>query len=454
MSCGFCININTNNIDIDKLKRSLIRICNLGSTSLLVNVKLDVKDDGTVTKFINDEVFEKIKDVFYDTLPLDHKIILRFSHIRTFSDEDLNRKLIQTSIELYKKYLSSMKSFNIDTISLANESALLFNNENLIDDWSNAISHIRDLYSNIKVTFDLSINQAYKFCLYDLIDIIHLHYYPFICTDENNIDLIQCYKNAKKNLDEAYMIVNKYDKEVLITEFGCQPFTNRLQAPNISDIPTRINENVQDIFFKVTLPILDNAKWVKDFYIWESTYISESYSPLGRKAENIIRGYFHNNCETNKIYITLCKEEYLKYFNKMLYSLSTIENSNNMMYVSANDNRKIHLFRISVAVINNVKSGGKLQFELGNQYGNEYINVTLIFDKIGVINVEVKDNNNMNRYNLEFKTTEHMCKNTGVLDIDVYYNSNFSKDTYLYCNIIKSITDKTDIKIIPLKTIQ
>ena len=284
---GVCIYIN-NNINEDKLKKSMIYCRDkFNIKDILVNIKLKVDDNGGIFRDIDNNKLISILNILKE-LNLNINIF-RISHNKQFKNDDVNRNIIINSLEWYKYYIPIIKNYNIKTFSLTNEYMELTSNEEYIDLWDNIINELKDMNKCLNYTFDYTFYELKKSVLIPLQNIIHVHCYPEICVNENTKDVSLLSSSWIETLD----YLKNIQKDIIITETGCQPFEGRLISPGTSDKVTKENEDIQYKYYDITIPLLEKQKdWLDGVYLWESNYIAESYSPFGRKAESVISKYW------------------------------------------------------------------------------------------------------------------------------------------------------------------
>ncbi len=283
---GVCIYVN-NNIDENKLKKSMLYCRDkFNIKDILVNIKLKVNENGDVNNDIDDNKLISILNMLKE-LNLNINIF-RISHDKHFKNKEINKNIITNSVEWYKHYIDIIKYYDTKTFSLTNEYIELTSNEDFIDLWKGIINELKGVTNCLNYTFDYTYYELKKSVLLELQNVIHVHCYTEICINENTNDLSLLTSNWIDTLN----YLRNINKNIIITETGCQPFEGRLASPCTCDKVTKENDDIQYKYYDVTIPLLNKQNWLKGVYLWESNYIAESYSPFGRKAESVISKYW------------------------------------------------------------------------------------------------------------------------------------------------------------------
>jgi hypothetical protein len=259
----------------------------MGFNALQVSVGVTISSQVASKQFTDDFVLSIIniaKDAGFE------HIVLKLH----CANENITSQGVLTSYEtVVVQYAQMCETNGIEALYISNEQPS--GTGNYRTDWQRIINSIRAVYSG-KIGSALVYKEVETHVFLDLLDVIGFNTYPAMTYKGLSATVTECSNGWYGDKQSQYNYIKamedakqKYNKEIAITEVGIQPFEGRLAFPGEAALPTTLNEDTQELFYKATMPIITHlSDTISSYFIWE---LNESYSPLGRKAEAILASY-------------------------------------------------------------------------------------------------------------------------------------------------------------------
>lgn len=186
---------------------------------------------------------------------------------------------------------------NIEYFLISNELKSITTNE-FKSYWLDIINELKLNYPNLNIGSSVNMNEAMSYSLFDELDFYGLNIYPRLTKkglnasdkelrsgfyyDLNGYECIPFISNLKNNYKE---------KEIWISETGCQPHENALNNPSGWDNSYPYNESYQKLYYELALDILFNTSSISAISIWVANTI-DNFTFFNRQAEDVIKKYF------------------------------------------------------------------------------------------------------------------------------------------------------------------
>lgn len=238
-------------------------------------------------RFPDQELIDIVKHL--ETSPL-HQRIVKFH-----TSEKLQPATIPAYFHLVREYIQMLEPYHIDVIYLLNEQSQVTGTIDL----TSFVKQIRNVtdkplgialegWNEDRIIAPVNI-QAF--------DVIGFNIYPVMSFTDLNTDFngeLAWYVdlNGERYKDKIDAMRELYGKTVYITETGCQARKGRLANPSMWEIPTPVDEDVQEYYYRATMPVLVEqfSSSIEGFYIWEVEE-SSTFNPMRRKAGPILQQY-------------------------------------------------------------------------------------------------------------------------------------------------------------------
>lgn len=182
------------------------------------------------------------------------------------------RNALNSYLNILIQYAEICQEYEIDIFVISNEVPALTTLSELTDVWNNIYTSLRNIFTK-KISHSMTIEEAINFKLYEIEDVICVNSYPRLSFDPD-ANPYEC--SFSRDLDQTYIIIEKlrkYNKDIIITETGCEHNYGRLASPGYYGTATNIDYKTQLTYFLTVFKyIKENAMYIKDIYIWELCY--------------------------------------------------------------------------------------------------------------------------------------------------------------------------------------
>ena len=199
---------------------------------------------------------------------------------------EFNKK--PNSVDEYFTFINNfLETYQFNRIVILNELATL-----ILDNLEKISIYIANLKSKCSVSISLS---QFEYQQYDcddiisLVDFISINIYPSIMSASSNFPTIDRFIYSFNTQSELIQFLFKYNKNIVLSEIGCLPFTECLSSPGNSKLgfPTTPNPKAQYMYIKELLEsnLMNNFIEVWTWYNeYTSTELQEVYKNYNRKV--------------------------------------------------------------------------------------------------------------------------------------------------------------------------
>jgi len=278
----------TNSTEINNVVNAFQHAYNLGfraaqlTNNIPSNFTTFAATAGNTT--VLETVIQKLKNIGYTHIMVKLHFLTTAGNINTVTDVDFITFLTSYKTVL-EQYATLCQNNGVDIFVITNECPSVTTKTALLDTWNTIYTAVRAIYKG-KITHSMTYEESFKFLLYDKEDVICINSYPSL-SYKLDYTLDECLqaKELKKHINNYKNLKIKYNKDIYITEFGCQNRKGRLAAPGYFGTDTDISEATQQMFYEVFLKSLSTLDFISGAYIWECCY---DFTPFGKLAEQTI----------------------------------------------------------------------------------------------------------------------------------------------------------------------
>ena len=337
---GISVTIKNTTSD-DEFNSLFSKVKDISDNAILVLMISPTTETSTSFNTITTQTFNKIKtyaeqyEITFD--------ILKIHLVTNFDDGNSSKgKITPTSgnenlwfgnyYSSLLPYLDFCKSMNITKLVMCNENILLTSNLDLLNNWIDTITKIKNYYPQIKLSIsttgyerNLAIIRKKNNIktVFDYLDFISINTYPSVSyyniSDEvSESENLMCRNVQIKQLIIIIKQLNLlFNKPIVITEIGNTGHVNGLKYPVFTGSNFTLDTTVREKYFKIVLPLLASLPEVKNIYIWR---INDIFSPYNESAKDYLKEFYSTNNKTTLIdeknIYSLQNEEY-KYISSL-----------------------------------------------------------------------------------------------------------------------------------------
>lgn len=248
-----------------------------------ISITIGFSIDYTNNSVIKNTPIEHLLRVLELTRNYAYKILKVHCTFNQSEDNTLIMNNYGAALEFYIPYLNS---YNINTYVISNE-ATAVTTSTYVPYWTNIINNIKAGYSgNISMSYTLGTGgQTSKSAITSLLDVLCVNVYPSL-SYSTTYTLNELCSNWRYHLDLLQEFKEKNNnKQLIITETGCQPRAGRLGMTGLNNIATSKDYNVQYMFYKSIFVL--SASFIDGVFLWEFNKKDESYCPLSTLSEPV-----------------------------------------------------------------------------------------------------------------------------------------------------------------------
>ncbi len=300
-------------LSIRKLRQTLIEIKSINANSIALPAYLYIKNVKAVKIKVPDEVELKTLDqAIFHAQNLGFKVMLNVILIVMSGNErsEVKPKNVTKWFKFYSdgllEYVEIAEKRGVPLICIGSNLKYL---EKYSKHWKELIEKLRSTYHG-QLTYGLKwwatngdFNLLLKCEWLKDLDYIGVNaYFPLIDKEELNLNDIvgSWYKNlnGRNVIEELRILVNKYGRNIILTEIGYRSIVNSLKNPENSKIDGNYSEDVQALAYEALFNVFLNQTWLKGIFIreWTIGYSpkpnDKSYNVKGKKSEDLIRKVF------------------------------------------------------------------------------------------------------------------------------------------------------------------
>ena len=205
-------------------------------------------------------------------------------------------KIWENSYEAYILRLAHVAdSLEVDLFCIGNE--LRQSAVKRPDYWRQLIKKIKNIYKG-PLTYSANWDEYNKITFWDELDFIGLDtYFPINAAAVPSIK--KTYKNWKPILKKLKKTSKKYDRKIIITEFGYRNIEYAGKKPWLHDFDKdRISDKAQLHLYEAFFQAFWNKKWVAGGFLWQWFHTSKkgvnaTFSPQGKPALEVLKKWYN-----------------------------------------------------------------------------------------------------------------------------------------------------------------
>lgn len=287
------------NVSVADAKLTFQKIKNIGAEYVLLSVSINNNLSTNIpSKWVDDAYTIELIN-FAKSINL--KVALKCHNVPTDGDGTNNYKPqnATTWFANYKTLVlqqSKIASDNqIEYFFISNEMKSM-TIEEFKSFWVDIIDSVKSRYLELKIGSSVNMPEALTYSLWNELDFYGFNLYPNLSRNGLNSTDNELRSSFYYDL-EGYEVIpflmekSMDNKEIWVTETGCQPRLNALEHPSSWDTSSPYNEEIQRIYYEYALSMFSNMQGLSAISIWVANEI-DGFTFFNRSSEQVVKKYF------------------------------------------------------------------------------------------------------------------------------------------------------------------